>query len=106
MHIRFQPDWHHPGVRKALALSGWTVGYVIANQIAAQIGRTCWPSRGSGDVTNYNVAFMFFQLPHGLLAVSLMTTFQPELARAAVAPATGRRSTSGCCSACGCCRSS
>ena len=27
---------------------------------------------------------MFFQLPHGLLAVSLMTTFQPDLARAAV----------------------
>ena len=36
VRIRFHPDWHHPGVRKALALSGWTVGYVIANQVAAQ----------------------------------------------------------------------
>jgi putative peptidoglycan lipid II flippase len=83
VHIKFKPDWHHPGVRKALALSGWTVGYVIANQIAAQTVNVL-AEPGSGDVTNYNVAFMFFQLPHGLLAVSLMTTFQPELARAAV----------------------
>jgi putative peptidoglycan lipid II flippase len=30
------------------------------------------------------VGFIFFQLPHGLLAVSLMTTFQPDLARAFV----------------------
>ena len=83
MRIRFRPDWRHPGVRKALALSGWTVGYVVANQVAAQTVNVL-AEPGSGDVTNYNVAFMFFQLPHGLLAVSLMTTFQPDLARAAV----------------------
>jgi putative peptidoglycan lipid II flippase len=70
-------------VRTALTLSGWTIGYVIANQIAAQTVNVL-AEPGSGDVTNYNVAFMFFQLPHGLLAVSLMTTFQPDLARAAV----------------------
>ena len=83
MHIRFRPDWRHPAVRKALALSGWTLGYVIANQVAAQTVNVL-AEPGSGDVTNYKVAFMFFQLPHGLLAVSLMTTFQPDLARAAV----------------------
>ena len=83
VHIRFRPDWRHPAVRKALALSGWTIGYVIANQVAAQTVNVL-AEPGSGDVTNYNVAFMFFQLPHGLLAVSLMTTFQPDLARAAV----------------------
>jgi putative peptidoglycan lipid II flippase len=31
----------------------------------------------------YISAYAFFQLPHGLFAVSLMTTFTPELARAA-----------------------
>ena len=35
-------------------------------------------------VRSYQMAFTFFQLPHGLLAVSLMTTFQPDLARAFV----------------------
>jgi putative peptidoglycan lipid II flippase len=83
VRLRFRPDWHNPGVRKAMALSGWTIGYVIANQVAAQTVNVL-AKPGSGDVTNYNVAFMFFQLPHGLLAVSLMTTFQPDLSRAAV----------------------
>ena len=31
----------------------------------------------------YISAYAFFQLPHGLFAVSLMTTFAPELASAA-----------------------
>ena len=84
VRIRFRADWRHPAVRKALALSGWTVGYVIANQIAAQVVNVL-AEPGSGRVTNYATAFMFFQLPHGLLAVSLMTTFQPDLARTATA---------------------
>ncbi len=81
VRIRFRPDWRHPSVRRALTLSGWTIGYVIANQVAAQVVNVL-AEPGSGDVSNYQVAFMFFQLPHGLLAVSLMTTFQPDLARA------------------------
>src|SRR5205814_507052 len=33
-----------------------------------------------GGVAAYQGAFIFFQLPHGLFAVSLMTTITPELA--------------------------
>ena len=36
---------------------------------------------GSGGQDAYAKAFMFFQLPHGLLAVSITTTFVPDLAR-------------------------
>lgn len=83
VRLRFRPRLRHPGVRAAARLSGWTLGYVVANQVAAQtINYLNDP--GSGDVASYQVAFMFFQLPHGLLAVSLMTTFQPDLARASV----------------------
>ena len=32
LHLSF--DWRHPAVRKMLRLSGWTVGYVITNQVA------------------------------------------------------------------------
>jgi putative peptidoglycan lipid II flippase len=38
-------------------------------------------SPGSGWVDAYAKAFIIFQLPHGLLAVSLATTFVPELSR-------------------------
>ena len=34
VRLHFRPDWRHPAVRKVLALSAWTVGYVIANQVA------------------------------------------------------------------------
>jgi len=34
---------------------------------------------GAGAVSAYTYAFIFFQLPHGLLAVSIMTTFLPDL---------------------------
>src|SRR5690606_6049429 len=40
-------------------------------------------TQGSGDVVAYTVAFTFFHLPHGLFAVSVMTTFLPELSDAA-----------------------
>jgi putative peptidoglycan lipid II flippase len=81
-HLRFLPRWRHPAVRLMLRLSGWTVGYVIANQIALLIV-TILANGTDGGPFIYISAYAFFQLPHGLFAVSLMTTFTPELARAA-----------------------
>jgi putative peptidoglycan lipid II flippase len=76
--LRFQP--RHPAVRRAIALSGWTLGYVIANQIAVVVIQIL-AEPGSGGTTRYQVAFQWFQLPHALLAVSIMVTFQPLLGR-------------------------
>lgn len=83
VRFRFRPQLRHPAVRTAVKLSGWTLGYVIANQVAAQIVLLLAVS-DQGTVRAYQTAFIFFQLPHGLLAVSLMTTFQPDLAQAFV----------------------
>ena len=75
--VRFR----HPAVKKLLTLSGWTIGFVIANQVALAVVRNL-AGPGSSDATAYVLAFTFFVLPHGLLAVSIATTFQPEMARA------------------------
>ena len=83
VRLRFRPQLRHPAVHRALTLSGWTIGYVIANQIAAQVVNVLAVNE-AGTVRAYQVGFIFFQLPHGLLAVSLMTTFQPDLARSYV----------------------
>jgi putative peptidoglycan lipid II flippase len=34
--LAFRPvwDWKHPAVRKLLVMSGWTIGFVAANQAA------------------------------------------------------------------------
>jgi putative peptidoglycan lipid II flippase len=81
-HLRFLPRWRHPAVLAMLRLSGWTVGYVIANQIALLIV-TILANGTDGGPFIYISAYAFFQLPHGLFAVSLMTTFTPEMASAA-----------------------
>jgi putative peptidoglycan lipid II flippase len=91
VRVRFTTDWRHPAVKTLARLSGWTFGYVAANQLAFLVvlflsyGRT-------GDASVYLAAFTFFQLPHGLFAVSLMTTLVPELAaRASRGDMTGFR---------------
>ena len=40
------------------------------------------PARAAAACPRTSYAFIFFQLPHGLLAVSITTTFAPDLARA------------------------
>ena len=82
VHLRFLPQWRHPAVITMVRLSGWTVGYVIANQIALFV-ITVLANGTSGGPFIYVSAYAFFQLPHGLFAVSLMTTFTPEMASAA-----------------------
>jgi putative peptidoglycan lipid II flippase len=81
-HLRVLFRWRHPAVINMLRLSGWTVGYVIANQLALLVV-TILANGTDGGPFIYISAYAFFQLPHGLFAVSLMTTFTPEMARAA-----------------------
>lgn len=77
--LRFVADWRHPAVRQLARLSGWTIGYVIANQLAFWVALFLAYGR-SGDASVYLAAFILFQLPHGLFAVSIMTALGPELA--------------------------
>jgi len=81
VHVRLRFDRRHPAVRQVARLSGWTLGYVVANQLALYV-MTVLARPGSTGVTAYQSAFVVFQLPVGLLAVSVMTTFAPDLARA------------------------
>ncbi len=80
IRIRFNPAWRHPAIRTVARLSGWTIGYAVANQIALFVVLALANGEGAGSVSAYTYAFIFFQLPHGLFAVSIMTTFMPDLA--------------------------
>jgi len=83
--VRLRPlfAWRHAAVQTMFRLSGWTVGYVIANQIALWVVLVLANGKSSGAFI-YLSAFAFFQLPHGLFAVSITTALQPELASAFV----------------------
>jgi putative peptidoglycan lipid II flippase len=72
----------NPAVKEVGKMSGWTLGYVIANQAALFIVLLLANRRVSG-VATYTSAMIFFLLPHALVTVSLVTTLAPQLASAA-----------------------
>ena len=79
--LKFKFNRTHDAVRQLLKLSGWAVAYIAANQVTLVVIKNL-ATPGSGNVDAYSKAYTFFSLPHGLLAVSITTTFVPELARA------------------------
>jgi putative peptidoglycan lipid II flippase len=82
VRLRFVLSWRDPAIKTILRLSGWTAGYVITNQLA-QLFVLILANNSSGNVSAYVYAFTFYVVPHGLLAVSIMTTMTPNLARRA-----------------------
>lgn len=81
VRLRFLPSLRNKAVGVVLRLSGWTVGYVIANQIALWVVLVLANGERGGAFA-YLSAFAFFQLPYGLFSVSVMTAVAPELAAA------------------------
>lgn len=76
---RFRP--RDPAVRRVVRLSGWTIGYVAANQVALWFVLVL-ANAHAGGVSAYLGAYVFFILPHGLFTTSIMTALAPDLATA------------------------
>lgn len=77
-HVRFVWQPRHPVVRTILRLSGWTVAFVLANQVALFVVNLL-ANTDAGDVTVYFLAYTIFLLPHGVVSVSIISAVQPEL---------------------------
>ena len=76
--FRWKLDLAHPAVRKLVRLSGWTVGYVVVNQIGLLVVIVL-ASGVRGGYTAYQASFILFQLPYAIFAVSIMTALLPSL---------------------------
>jgi len=72
-------DLRDAGVRKIARLAGWAFVYVIANQLGVLVVIILAASI-QGGYTAYTSAFIFFQLPYAIFAVSIMTALLPSLA--------------------------
>jgi len=84
--FRYSFVWNlrDPAIRKMARLSAFTIGYVITNQL----GYLVIPILAylvQGGYTAYATSLAFFQLPHGVFAVSVMTALLPPLSEQAVA---------------------
>jgi putative peptidoglycan lipid II flippase len=78
--FRWHLDWRDEAVRKLLRLSGWVVAYVVINQVGL-LFVILLAGGVRGGFTAYQAAFIFFQLPHAIFSVSLMTALLPSLSR-------------------------
>lgn len=101
--LRPRLGWRGIGLGKVGRLAGWTLLFVTVNQIAyvvvsrvtTGINAAGAGAAGAGAAggragrgvgfTAYQNAFLVFQLPHAVIAVSLVTALLPRLSRSAAA---------------------
>jgi len=63
-------------------LAGWVLGYVVVSQIGVSVIQRVGNENGGFSVFTY--ADLLFQMPYGILVVSVLTAIMPRLSRAAV----------------------
>lgn len=69
---------------RVMRLSVYTIGYAAVNQVGLWL-TIALANQVQGGVAARDTAFVFFQLPHGLLAVSISLVLGPALTESAVA---------------------
>ncbi|HEX7166512.1 MAG TPA: murein biosynthesis integral membrane protein MurJ [Acidimicrobiales bacterium] len=77
-HVRWVWEPRHPSVLRIVRLGGWTAAFVATNQLALFV--VYFLANGApADVAAYFYAYTIFLLPHGVVAVSVISALQPEL---------------------------
>jgi putative peptidoglycan lipid II flippase len=80
LRIRFRWQPGHEAMRRIARLAGWTFGIVLANQVALVVVLALADgARVPGAVSAWTYAYTFFQLPYGVIAVSVMSAVTPSL---------------------------
>ena len=78
--FRWRPvlDLKHPGVRKLGRLAIPVVAYVLINQLGLWVVNIL-AAQVQGGISAFQYAYIFFQLPYGIVAVSIITALFPTL---------------------------
>jgi len=69
-------------MREVGTLAGWVLGYVVASQVGVSVIQRVGIE--NGGLTVFTQVDLLFQVPYGILVVSLLTAIMPRLSRAAV----------------------
>ncbi|MBW3641406.1 MAG: hypothetical protein KY447_00665 [Actinobacteria bacterium] len=78
--LRPRLDLGDPDVRRVLRLGGWAGCYTAGTQVLVAV-MLVLANAVEGGVVAYQVAFTVFLVPHALLALPVLTTLFPVLAR-------------------------
>jgi putative peptidoglycan lipid II flippase len=76
--FRWMAGRRDPAIRTILRLATWVFVYVFANQIGYLVVMILAGER-QGGYTAYAAAFILFQLPHAIFAVSIFTALLPAM---------------------------
>lgn len=74
----WRPGWRHEAIRRIARLASWVVVYVAVNQLGYLVVLVL-AARVRGGYTAYAAAFILFQLPHAIFAVSIFTALLPAM---------------------------
>jgi putative peptidoglycan lipid II flippase len=75
---RWRTGWRHEAVARMGRLAGWVFAYVLANQVGYLVVIVL-AGGIRGGYTAYAAAFILFQLPHAIFAVSIFTALLPAM---------------------------
>jgi putative peptidoglycan lipid II flippase len=79
--LRWRWNLHDAALRTVIRLSGWTFGFVVANQITLfVVVLLAGTASGPDPVSSYTYAYAFLQMPYGIVAVTIMSVVAPDLA--------------------------
>jgi putative peptidoglycan lipid II flippase len=82
--FRFKWNWGlDERLREFGGLALWIVGYVAVSQIGLIFTTRVLTAGASGGAAIYANAWLLFQLPYGVIGVSLLTAIMPRLSRSA-----------------------
>lgn len=83
--FRYRPllDLKHPAVRKLGRLAIPVIGYVLIHQVGLWVVNIL-AAQVKGGISAYQYAYIFFQLPYGIVAVSIITALFPTLSEQSV----------------------
>ena len=85
--FRLRFDLRGSGLGRAARLARWTFLYVVANQLAylvvVRLATGAFDATPGRSYASYVNAFVLWQLPHAVVAVSVITGLLPRMSRAA-----------------------
>ncbi|MGQ0839495.1 murein biosynthesis integral membrane protein MurJ [Actinokineospora sp.] len=80
----FRWNWGFDARLKEFAgLALWILGYVGVSQVGMVITQRVLTAASNGGATIYSNAWLLFQLPYGVIGVSLLTAIMPRMSKAA-----------------------
>jgi putative peptidoglycan lipid II flippase len=84
--FRFRWRWGgDPRLLEAGRLMLWAIAYVVVSQIGYIVVTRVASGGVAGGVSVYAIAMLLFQMPYGILGVSILTAIMPRMSRHAAA---------------------